>query len=284
MSDITPKGHDFVDSGARIVTIAIYINLVANVTLLAAKIAALLMTNSVSVLASLVDGALDFLSTAFVWTTTALIRRQNRYEYPISRRRLEPLSVLVFAVVMVTSFVQVAIMSITQLMSADHTVVNLTVPSGVIMGSTVVVKGLCWFWCRLINNSSVQALAQDAMTDVIFNFFSIVFPLGTPPTTKHMINTNIFSRRPNKHLVPRPPRRTHPLHLHHLELGPNSQRTHPPPNRGRGIPRRREHPAVHDDAVLEIDPQDPEPARLLRRRYAECRGRYHPGGQNESSR
>ncbi|BCS22521.1 cation diffusion facilitator family transporter [Aspergillus puulaauensis] len=177
MSDITPKGHDFVDSGARIVTIAIYINLVANVTLLAAKIAALLMTNSVSVLASLVDGALDFLSTAFVWITTALIRRQNHYEYPISRRRLEPLSVLVFAVVMVTSFVQVAIMSISQLMSADHTVVNLTVPSGVIMGSTVAVKGLCWFWCRLINNSSVQALAQDAMTDVVFNFFSIVFPL-----------------------------------------------------------------------------------------------------------
>lgn len=281
------------DSGARIVTIAIYINLIANVTLLAAKIAALLMTNSVSVLASLVDGALDFLSTAIVWITTALIRRQNHYEYPISRRRLEPLSVLVFAVVMVTSFVQVAITSITQLMSADHTVVNLTVPSGVIMGSTVVVKGLCWFWCRLINNSSVQALAQDAMTDVIFNFFSIVFPLGTfpmyiyiyvylPPNMK--INTNSFSRRPNKHLVPRPPGRSLPLHLRYLELGPNSQRTHPPPNRRRRIPRRRQHPALHDDAILQIDPQDPEPARLLRWRYAQCRGRYHPGGQNESSR
>ncbi|KAL4928481.1 cation diffusion facilitator family transporter [Aspergillus undulatus] len=177
LSDITPKGNDFVDSGARIVTIAIYVNLVANVVLLAAKIAALLMTNSVSVLASLVDGALDFLSTAIVWVTTALIRRQDRYEYPISRRRLEPLSVLVFAVVMVTSFFQVAITSASQLMSSDHTVVNLTMPSAVIMGSTVVVKGLCWFWCRLINNSSVQALAQDAMTDVIFNFFSIVFPL-----------------------------------------------------------------------------------------------------------
>ncbi|KAL4911658.1 hypothetical protein BDW62DRAFT_196530 [Aspergillus aurantiobrunneus] len=177
MSDITPRGHDFVDSGARIVTVAIYANLVANIVLLAAKIAALLMTNSVSVLASLVDGALDFLSTAIVWVTTALIRRQDRYEYPISRRRLEPLSVLVFAVVMVTSFFQVAITSLGQLMSSDHFVVNLSVPSAVIMGSTVVVKGLCWLWCRLINNSSVQALAQDAMTDVIFNFFSIVFPL-----------------------------------------------------------------------------------------------------------
>jgi hypothetical protein len=178
LEDITPKGHDFVDSGARIVTVAIYVNFVANVVLLAAKIAALLMTNSVSVLASLVDGALDFLSTTIVWITTALIRRQDRYKYPISRRRLEPLSVLVFAVVMVTSFFQVAITSAGRLMSSKHAVVQLSVPSAVIMGSTVVVKFLCWFWCRLINNSSVQALAQDAMTDVVFNFFSIVFPLG----------------------------------------------------------------------------------------------------------
>ncbi|KAL2808413.1 hypothetical protein BJX63DRAFT_37141 [Aspergillus granulosus] len=177
LSEIMPKGHDFVDSGARIVTIAIYVNFVANVILLAAKIAALLMTNSVSVLASLVDGALDFLSTTIVWITTALIRRQDRYEYPISRRRLEPLSVLVFAVVMVTSFVQVAITSMSQLVSSDPSVVNLTIPSTVTMGSTVIVKFICWFWCRLINNSSVQALAQDAMTDVVFNAFSIIFPL-----------------------------------------------------------------------------------------------------------
>jgi divalent metal cation (Fe/Co/Zn/Cd) transporter len=177
LSEIMPKGHDFVDSGARIVTIAIYANFVANVILLAAKIAALLMTNSVSVLASLVDGALDFLSTTIVWMTTALIRRQDRYEYPISRRRLEPLSVLVFAVVMVTSFFQVAITSMGQLVASDHSVVNLSMPSAIIMGSTVIVKLICWLWCRLINNSSVQALAQDAMTDVVFNSFSIVFPL-----------------------------------------------------------------------------------------------------------
>lgn len=49
------------------------------------------------------------------------------------------------------------------------------------MSSTVLIKAVCWLWCRLIKNSSVQALAQDAMTDVIFNVFSIIFPLGTFP-------------------------------------------------------------------------------------------------------
>jgi divalent metal cation (Fe/Co/Zn/Cd) transporter len=49
------------------------------------------------------------------------------------------------------------------------------------MSSTVLIKAACWLWCRLIKNSSVQALAQDAMTDIIFNIFSIIFPLGKEP-------------------------------------------------------------------------------------------------------
>ncbi|KAB8206825.1 hypothetical protein BDV34DRAFT_192838 [Aspergillus parasiticus] len=177
LSDSGPKDDDFVDSSARIVTIAIYVNFIANVVLLLAKIVVMSMTNSLSVLASLVDGALDFLSTAIVWVTTTLIQKDDRYQYPISRRRLEPLSVLVFAVVMMTSFVQVAITSFTRLISNDTTLVNLTIPAIAVMASTVVVKLACWFWCRLIKNSSVQALAQDAETDVVFNFFSIIFPL-----------------------------------------------------------------------------------------------------------
>ncbi|OOF99904.1 hypothetical protein ASPCADRAFT_402564 [Aspergillus carbonarius ITEM 5010] len=182
--EIMPTDDDFVDSGDRIVTVAIYVNFVANVLLLAAKIVAMTMTSSLSVLASLVDGALDFLSTAIVWTTTTLIRRQDRSLYPISRRRLEPLSILVFAVVMVTSFIQVAITSVSRLLSPDHSVVELSIPSTAVMASTVIVKLACWFWCRLIKNSSVQALAQDAMTDVIFNLFSILFPLiGSLTTT-----------------------------------------------------------------------------------------------------
>jgi hypothetical protein len=32
------------------------------------------------------------------------------------------------------------------------------IPAIAIMVSTVVIKGLCWVWCRLVKNSSVQAL------------------------------------------------------------------------------------------------------------------------------
>lgn len=166
------------DDEERVINLAIRINFVANVALLASKIAIMAMTSSMSMLAGLVDGVLDFLSTVIVWVTTIMIRRQDRNRYPISRRRLEPISVLIFSVIMVTSFFQVALSSIKQLIGDDRTVVELSLPSVALMGGTVLVKLLCWIWCRLIPSPSVQVLAQDAMTDVVFNTFSIIFPLS----------------------------------------------------------------------------------------------------------
>jgi len=168
------------DEDARIVTVAIYLNLAANTILLILKIIVTVLTDSLSVLASLVDAALDFLSTAIVWTTTTIISRSDTdiQNFPVGRRRLEPIGVLVFSVIMITSFFQVALQAIQALMSPKHEVVALTIPAVAIMSSTVIIKLFCYFWCRLIRNSSVQALAQDALTDVVFNTFSIIFPLA----------------------------------------------------------------------------------------------------------
>jgi divalent metal cation (Fe/Co/Zn/Cd) transporter len=176
--EIPRMEDDSVEIGDRIVLIAIYLNLAANAILLAGKIAVIALTSSLSVLASLVEAALDFLSTAIVWTTTRMISKQDQYKYPVGRRRLEPIGVLVFAVIMITSFFQVALECFSRLGSEDHSIIELGMPAIIIMASTVLIKGLCWLWCRLIKNSSVQALAQDAMTDVIFSCFSIIFPLG----------------------------------------------------------------------------------------------------------
>ncbi|KAF2253984.1 hypothetical protein BU26DRAFT_548320 [Trematosphaeria pertusa] len=175
MPDWVPEEDE--DTESPIVKLALYVNMAANTVLLILKIIVTIMTSSLSVIASLVDAALDFLSTAIVWFTSWMIARQDRYAYPVGRRRLEPIGVLVFSVVMITSFFQVSIEGFSRLTGTDYTVVQLTIPAVAIMASTVVIKGLCWLWCRLIRNSSVQALAQDAQTDVVFNIFSIIFPL-----------------------------------------------------------------------------------------------------------
>lgn len=77
------------DSSDPIVTLAIWVNFVANAVLLLGKILVVISVPSVSVLASLVDAVLDFLSTAIVWTTTRLIAasQNDQHSYPVGRRR-----------------------------------------------------------------------------------------------------------------------------------------------------------------------------------------------------
>lgn len=91
-------------------------------------------------LASLVDAMLDFLSTVIVWVTTWLIRKQDQYRYPVGRRRLEPLGVLVFSVIMITSFVQVALEAIQRLASTDREIIQLYGPRLLLSASFPVMR------------------------------------------------------------------------------------------------------------------------------------------------
>ena len=118
---------DQVDSDAPVVTLAIYINFAANLILLLGKAAVVASVPSVSVLASLVDAVLDFLSTVIVSITTFLVGRRDQYRYPVGRRRLEPIGVLVFSVIMITSFVQVGIEAMGRLASPNHELIELFV-------------------------------------------------------------------------------------------------------------------------------------------------------------
>jgi hypothetical protein len=93
MPDWEPEEDE--DTESPVVKFALYLNFAANAILLILKIIVTVLTSSLSVLASLVDAALDFLSTVIVWFTSWMIARQDKYAYPIGRRRLEPVGVLV---------------------------------------------------------------------------------------------------------------------------------------------------------------------------------------------
>jgi len=159
---------------------AININVIANVLLLAAKIGAVFVSDSLSLIASLVDSALDLLCTLIIWSTNKLVKWKAtslQAKFPVGRKRLEPLGILVFSIIMVISFIQILQESFTKLfLSKEHHVASLTPAAIGAMGATIVVKGIIWFVCMPIKSSQVQALAQDCKTDVFFNTLSLIFP------------------------------------------------------------------------------------------------------------
>jgi cation diffusion facilitator family transporter len=160
---------------------AINVNVLVNILLLAAKSVAAIWSSSLSLIASLVDSGLDLLCTVIIWTTNKLVgwRLQSlRKKFPIGRRRLEPIGILVFSIIMVISFLQILQESVKKLLpSGDHSVSQLPPAAIFAMVATIVVKGTIWIGCAKVKTTQVQALAQDCKTDVYFNTLSLLFPL-----------------------------------------------------------------------------------------------------------
>lgn len=165
---------------ARRAKIAINVNVLANIFLLAGKIGAAFTTGSLSLIASLVDSALDLLCTLIVWSTNRLVLwRLNalRKRFPVGRRRLEPLGILVFSVIMVFSFAQILQESFSRLLPPHAEAERLGNAAIGALVATVFVKGGIGWGCWGIRTTQVLALVQDCKTDVYFNTLSLLFPL-----------------------------------------------------------------------------------------------------------
>ncbi len=145
---------------------AININVIANIILLIAKTIAATRSSSLSLIASLADSALDLLCTAIVFTTHKLVEwriSKLRKKFPVGRRRLEPLGILVFSVIMIISFVQILQESVQKLISeGPHEATQLPPVAIGALAATIGLKGILWFGCIRIKTTQVQALAQGS--------------------------------------------------------------------------------------------------------------------------
>lgn len=146
---------------------AININVIANIILLIAKGVAALSSSSLSLIASLADSALDLLCTAIVFSTHKIVGwrlSKLRKKFPVGRRRLEPLGILVFSIIMIISFVQILQESVEKLMSkGPHKAEQLPPIAIGALAATIGLKGIIYFGCIRIKTTQVQALAQGVL-------------------------------------------------------------------------------------------------------------------------
>ena len=115
-----------------------------------------LISNSLSLLASAVDSAMDFLSTFIIFFTARAADTQDMDHYPVGKKRMEPLGVAIFAVAMISSFVQVAIEAIQRLFNKKLALVDLPLAASIAMGVTVGVKLAVWLAYRHFRSTSIR--------------------------------------------------------------------------------------------------------------------------------
>jgi cation diffusion facilitator family transporter len=165
------------DKVARSERTAIRISNLANVVLFIAKVYASFKSGSLAIIASTLDSLLDLLSGFILWFTASKMRSPNPYRYPIGKKRMQPLGIMVFASVMATLGLSILLESVRQLIAKSH---NLSLEGSKwhwvvgIMVSVTIVKLVLVIYCRSFSNEIVKAYAQDHFFDVITNAIGLI--------------------------------------------------------------------------------------------------------------
>jgi len=159
-----------------------------NFGLFLGKLYAFLLSGSLAVLASLVDSAIDLLGQgALMWTNHLASARQHE-EYPVGRTRLEPVGVMICAIVMGMASIEVISTAIMRLLKfwnkTDVPTIVLSQATVALLVGIIVLKAFLYLWCRRVserhpNNDSVKAIAQDNQNDVISNIAALLAPEAT---------------------------------------------------------------------------------------------------------
>ncbi|KAM1004088.1 hypothetical protein ACFX2C_004325 [Malus domestica] len=183
---------------------AVHASNVANLVLFAAKVYASIMSRSLAVIASTLDSLLDLLSGFILWFTANAMKNSNQFRYPIGKKRMQPVGIIVFASVMATLGLQILIECGRELISQSPPAkMNRTQENWMIgiMVSVTVVKFVLMVYCRRFKNEIVRAYAQDHFFDVITNsvglaaavlavrFFWWIDPTGAIIIALYTINT-----------------------------------------------------------------------------------------------
>ncbi|KAK9268469.1 hypothetical protein L1049_000220 [Liquidambar formosana] len=163
--------EDEMEQLARSERIAIHASNIANLVLFMAKVYASIESRSLAVMASTLDSLLDLLSGFILWFTAHAMRNPNQFRYPIGKKRMQPVGIIVFASVMATLGLQILIESGRELAKKSQNEMSHKKEIWMIgiMVSVTVVKFVLMVHCRRFKNEIVRAYAKDHLFDVITN-------------------------------------------------------------------------------------------------------------------
>ena len=159
-------------------------SVVCNFALVAAKAVAFSLSGSLAVVSSLADSALDIFTSTVLWVTAWFIARPRKARgsgphgvdrFPVGKRRLEALAVLVCACVMASASLQIIVQCVQDIVNNNiDLIVDTTTVA--LLATTVGVKLLLYLVCSsacagsdVTSNASVAALRTDHLNDTLSN-------------------------------------------------------------------------------------------------------------------
>ncbi|XP_077980756.1 uncharacterized protein LOC144435979 [Glandiceps talaboti] len=171
-SDLVENSDSSVDDELeKRITRAVRLSMICNVLLLAAKSVAVYLSGSISIISSLIDSAIDLVSGIIIWVSARAIKKSDVYKYPVGKRRLEPLAILVLSSIMAVCAMQIIVESVDRII--QKATVTMEIGSIIVMCATIVTKFFLFLFCHRIHSPSTDALALDHRNDVLSNLVAL---------------------------------------------------------------------------------------------------------------
>jgi cation diffusion facilitator family transporter len=167
-----------------------FVSLVLNVALFTSKLVVYMRSQSMSVLAALVDSTVDLLAQGILLITNRLASGAKEPAivvlYPVGRSRAECVGVIACALIMALASAQVMRDAIAVIVdwwaTGNPRPVSLNLVDMILLSSTIALKLALYFYCRFAarrtHNVTVEAAAQDNFNDVLSNAAALAAVVG----------------------------------------------------------------------------------------------------------
>jgi len=148
------------------------ITLFVNIAMIGAKMVAAVLSHSLSVVSSVVDSAMDITAGTLIWGACHMRQKNDREKYPIGLNRLEPLAILITAMIM--TFANLIVIEESVLSTINNSLgPKVDIATLVILLGGTVVKIVLYVACRMRHSASAAMLAQDQRNDIVTNIVAL---------------------------------------------------------------------------------------------------------------
>ncbi|KAF2201420.1 hypothetical protein GQ43DRAFT_37287 [Delitschia confertaspora ATCC 74209] len=168
---------DTLENGPK-VKFAVNASFVVNFCLFIIQMYAAVSTGSLSLFATAADAFMDLVSSVVMLITSRMAARPSIYKYPVGRRRIETIGIIMFCCLMTTVTIQLIIESARTLGGGPQDPENLHIIPLVFIGIAIFSKGsLCAYCYAFRRYPAVHVFLIDHRNDIVVNIFGLAMSI-----------------------------------------------------------------------------------------------------------
>ncbi|PBP27233.1 hypothetical protein BUE80_DR001876 [Diplocarpon rosae] len=165
------------ENGGKI-KFAVYGSTTVNLFLFVIQVYAAVSTGSLSLFGTAADAFMDLVSSTVMLITSRMARRPKIHQYPVGRKRVETVGIILFCALMTTVSVELIIESARSLAGGPRDDDTLELIPLLFVGIAIFSKGCMFVYCFLLRRYPAAAIfMQDHRNDIVVNIFGLIMSI-----------------------------------------------------------------------------------------------------------